>query len=615
VNKPKFNYSKWEASKPGELSTFSEKKEFWNKELDRWESGYQGLTGRHYAYLTQGTLKTVTGELITPAWRDVDQYIFEEDEISRKNGEDYMIVKRREIGLSSIFGGLMPIYDSIINAGSTNLLTSADKPRVKNLFSDKILPMYENLDKNIRPKRLYERVEGLLHLGEKDKDGNIKGVNSKIICIETADNDRSAKAFETYRAMSIFLDELFLHPRADIVHRSSQATISQGFVKKGHLVFGGSCGAENVKDSEALTLGSAMGEKLWRDSKILRIRTFFIPGWMGISAAPEFDKDGTPTGNILNFCPGGISNEKGATEWILRRRDQLEKAEDKTHYYNFIKQYPLTIEEVFEVNRSGGFPKEIYDGLSRAKQAYIEEDRPVANYNIHRSPEGRIIASPSKTGKFYIFGHPQKGREYIAGCDPIPFGDANINDGSDHLVAVKDRYSDTYVAAYWERSMNSDIVVMNTINLLEYYASDRFPYGALMNAERNRAEVLFEKFKQFGKLSLLANRPTHLGIAYEDKKTKKGWFNNDKTNARANNFLIEFLMLNADKIQFPRLIEELQRYPDGNNDFVDAVKSCEVLDKELTGVDKQFTDHKPTRQQLIITRDGQGRTVRKWINV
>lgn len=611
----KFNHAKWLLSKPKKEDSYAVKSAFWEKELERWETGYGGLNGRHYAYLTQGSLKTVRGSVITPRWRDVDQYIFEEDENSRKNQEDFMIVKRREVGLSSIFGGFMPIYDCIINSGTTQLLTSADKTRVKNLFSEKVIVMYQNLDENIKPKRLHERVDGFLHLGEKDKNGDIKGLNSKIICVETADSDRSAKSLETYRAQSIFLDELFLHPRADVVHASCQATIGEGFMKAGHIVFGGSCGVDNIKDESSLKIGSKLGEKLWADSKALRIRTFFIPGWMGIEKAPEYDKNGVLTGKILDLCPNGVSDEKRATEWILRRRDQLEKAEDKSHYYSFVKQYPLTIDEVFEVNRAGGFPKEIYDGLSRAKKTITDEGSKVGMFSIHVK-ENKIVTTPDKTGKYHIFSHAQPNKEYIAGCDPIPFGDANIEDGSDHTVVIKERYSDTYVAYYAERSMNSDIVVLNTIALLEAYKSNRFPYGAIMNPEANRAEVLVEKFKQYGKLHLLSNRPTHLGIEYNDKKAKKGWFKNDKTDGRANNYMIEFLMMNADRIPFMRLIEELSRYPQGNNDLVDAMKSCEVLDRELTNVDKIFqVGDKPKRKVPIITRDGNGRTITKWIEL
>ena len=40
----------------------------------------------------------------------------------------------------------------------------------------------------------------------------------------------------------------------------------------------------------------------------------------------------------------------------------------------------------------------------------------------------QITRTADKKGKFYILSEPMKGEVYIAGIDPIPFGDKNINE-------------------------------------------------------------------------------------------------------------------------------------------------------------------------------------------
>lgn len=353
------------------------------QEMERWVNGSDGFTGEHYFYLTQGTLKNINGDKIRPTWRDADEMIFETLTETKKLKQDLLIVKRREIGLSSIFGGCMPIHTALVNSGSISLMTSADKERVKKLYADKTLIFYEGLDKEFKPARLYESGSTRLHFGKKNKFRDIEGNSSEIKCIETADNDDNSKAFEGYRAKYIFLDEIFLHKRATMVHASAQSTTLEGFDKSGIIVMGGSCGVENIKDAERLKKGAAMGQQLWYDAEHKGINTLFIPGWMCVTKAPEYDKNGKNTGRMLNFCVNGWSDKEKATEWILRHRDKLEKAQDKTSYYNFIKQYPLNIDEVFEINRMGSFPQEVYTKLNIAKKEIQANLSPILQCDLY----------------------------------------------------------------------------------------------------------------------------------------------------------------------------------------------------------------------------------------
>lgn len=180
-----------------------------------------------------------------------------------------------------------------------------------------------------------------------------------------------------------------------------------------------------------------------------------------------------------------------------------------------------------------------------------------------------------KAGKIAILSPPIAGGIYLCGTDPIPFGDRNINDGSDYVTIVGEVITGQLVAFFAERSMDSDSVIERNILLQEYYASEEFPDGAPTMMEMNRGEVAFREYQAKNKLHLLSRKATHLGHEFKDNKSKFGWEKNatSGTEALANDLLIRFLKLNAHQIRFERLIFELQRFPNGNNDLLDALRS------------------------------------------
>lgn len=600
-------------SQPSFRTKYEEDK-YWDLLRKRCHQGYNGLTGRHYAYLNIGTIKLVTGNQIRPIWRDGDDLVFHEDEESRKYNEDLAIIKRREFGLTSIYGGFEPIYNCLFNPGSINLLTSADKTRVRSMFSDKTMVMFDGLPipDDMKPNKRFERIDGFLNLSPVE---GASGAGSQVWCVETASSDSAAKNVESFRAMSIFLDELFLHPRASQVLASSQSCVMQNFVKKGHIVLGGSCGAETDEEATIMRDNAKMVESLLTSAQHLGIRTVFLPGTLCIAEAPEFDDDGKPNGKIISFMENGYSDQEKAKEWILKKRSILEKAEDKKFFYNFVKNYPLTIEEVLEINKMGVLSPEIYSSLNFAKKAAHQEGEN-KRYYLRRVPENNdIIATENPKGPYVIINKPVPNRTYISGTDPIPFGDNSLDDGSDYAIVIKSREDERYEAYYAERNLDSDVVIDIAILLQEYYKSTMFPKGAPTEMEANRGEVAMRIYKERGYSDLLADRPKNLGIIYEDKKSKKGWFNNDKTGSRANNYLIQFLKKHAANQRLIRLIEECFMFPKGNTDVVDAVKGCELLDAELTASEnKKYKSVSKYRMIPYMTREN-GRVVQKWKKV
>lgn len=594
----KFVYEDWAAKyliNPN--ATRKEKDIWWNTEMEFWRTGRFGLTGAQYFFLSQATIKEATGLRIKPIWRDLDDLIYQSYDEARNTYWDLMVTKRREAGLSLTFGGVIPVWISLTNPGSTSLLTSADKTRLEEMFKDKTRVIYDGLDDYIRPSVISTRQSGYLHMGQLDqKTGAISGLDSKIITRDTVDSPQSLEAF---RAMHIFLDEFFLHPKADVVYRSAQASTKKGFMKVAPIVMGGSAGESSV-------IGQKKGAELWRNAETIKMLTVFLPGWMGITAAPELDSKGKETGKIINFCPNGWSDEKIATDWILRTRDNLNKLEDKSFLDSFIKQYPLDIQEVFSANAKGALPADVMAKLNEQERIILGSPPPIEKCNLSRDVNEKLQVSPVQNGKILILERFNPLHKYICGMDPIPFVSSKLNDGSDNCIVVKNIDTNRYVAIYKERALDPDIIMHNNILLQDYYGK------AKVMIEVNRGGVILDHYKQRNRLDLLAPRPSLLGKVFISGERSFGWYKNDHTGERANSYIIDYLRKYWDSVYFMEIIEEAKLYLVDNTDIVDAMVSAEIYHRQIIEKGKRDTGPELEVKKIPFIEMVDGRAVRVW---
>jgi hypothetical protein len=597
----KFVYEDWFKKFGLSLNaTAKEKDLWWAKEREYWIDGRFGLTGPHYFALTQGFVKDARGYKKRPVWRDIDDLIYEGYMDARRTNHDLFITKRREVGLSFIFGGIIPMWIAMTNPGSTSLITSADKKRLEALFKDKTRVVYDEFDEYARPGIVSTRQEGYLHLGRRDaKTGSITGLDSQIITKETVD---TPTAFEAYRAMHIFIDECMLHPKADKVYKSAQASTKSGFVKVAPIVIGGSAG-------EATSIGQKLAKTLWESAEALKILTLFLPGNQGIMEAPELDINGKETGKILNFCPNGHSDEKAASEWIMKTRDTLDKLEDKSYLNSFIKQYPLDIQEVFSVSGHGAFPKAIMDKLDTQERIILASRPPIDRSELHRNYDGEIIKRAAITSPIHFLENPHPDHTYIAGIDPIPFNSKNMGDGSKQAIVIKDIDTNRYVAYYTERDSDPDQIVNNMILLQEYYNN------AIAMIEINRGGVVKQKYKDAGKIHLLAKKPIFLGKGFWKDDDSVGYYKNDVTAERGNTYIIDYLKVYSEDIWFLDMIQELKSYLIENTDIADAMVACEIMHKNITKRHEQKQPEKLTEKEIPMLEYVNGRYIRVWKKV
>jgi hypothetical protein len=296
------------------------------------------------------------------------------------------------------------------------------------------------------------------------------------------------------------------------------------------------------------------------------------------------DEEGKETGKILNFCPNGWSDEKAATEWILKTRDKLDKIEDKSFLNSFIKQYPLDIQEVFSFSAEGNLPKHIIDKLNTQERIILGARPPIDSAILYHDVNGNLERRPDLRSRMKFLHSPEPGHTYIAGIDPIPFVSKNMGDGSKQAIVIKDIDTNRYVAHYTERDSDPDAIVDNMIMLQEYYNN------AVAMIEINRGGVVLDRYKQLNKLHLLAKKPIFLGKGFSKSDGSYGYYKSDQTSERGNTYLIEYLSKHTDEIWFLEFIEEAKNYLVENTDLIDGVVACEILHKNIVEKYKKSVD-------------------------
>jgi hypothetical protein len=226
-----------------------------------------------------------------------------------------------------------------------------------------------------------------------------------------------------------------------------------------------------------------------------------------------------------------------------------------------------------------------------------------------RDYSGEIIKKADASSRIVFLENPHPDHTYIGGIDPIPFNSKNMGDGSNQAIVIKDIDTNRYVAYYTERDSDPDQIVSNMILMQEYYNN------AVAMIEINRGGVVKQKYKDAGKIHLLAKKPIFLGKGFWKDDDSVGYYKNDITAERGNSYLIDYLKVYTEDIWFLEMIQELKNYIVDNTDIVDAMVACEIMHKNIV---KKFEKKAPQEQVIkevpMLEFQG-GRYVRVWKQV
>lgn len=572
VDKTKAPSAKWiRVPPPTTFKRSVDKERYWMEEFKRWKEGYAGLTGIHYFYLQMVKIKDFASNgLIYPYWRDGDELIFEAIDHARFNQKDILVGKRREIGLSTIGGGCLPLYFSLTKKGAVSLLTSVDKPRLETLLTEKLKLGYDGLDPYVKPKnKSRTKYEMYFANTEKDEFGNEidSGSLARIIAKPTSDNPSS---FEAYRALYGFIDEIGKLSNAPDAYSFMKPCFMSGFSRIGFMLLGGTAGRMN-------TTGGQYMQDLWFNAEALDIVTCFIPGWMSIN----------------EFSTNGHSDEKGATEWLHKKREQLESSGQIQQLNDFIQQYPLSVEEMFSIATESAFPPEITARLGQQMTTIKKERPPIKVGSMLSVGDDVKFTLDRRKGKVKILEDPVDGANeniYVAGIDPIPLS-GNDKKGSNYSLVVYKRFlnatqsSAIPVCIYSERDWNADTLANQSIAILRYY-------NAKALIETNTGGVIIDKFRTYGFMKYLALRPTSFDIKFVENRKRVGIHKSEAVANRQNQLILQYLTDFTENIWFEELIEDLLKYLNLNTDLADAFGMALLLDADWSHKEKKLNTKK-----------------------
>jgi hypothetical protein len=477
------------------------------QEKERMFNGWEGLSGLHYFYLTKPLLSDLQGNEYHARFRMSDKKFFDilnwckNHKLQEKgfpiDGDDhpvlinghtipdpfnFVVVKGRRDGLSTRMASTS-LYYAFTEPGSQQGLTSNNDDNLRNLVSNKI---------KIGRK-------GCIQAGILTDDGRwntknlsfeIGGKESTIRLFDTAKDDRAASSVEGGGYTFFFMDEWFLHPRAELVEMAvSPAMLNPKFQKVGFMVQGGSCNAFTKKSVEKFKT------KLNNiSSAASKTKYLFIPAWVG-RAEDEW----------------GFDNQEKGTEIILAERQALRDANNYNELNAHFKSYPLTEQDIIGAIESDYFSPKIIYNLGQSKLQGFKQDALECNLEYK---SGRVIQTINpieikglsfpENNKFpYVFYESyQRGHLYGLGGDPIDFtGRSEI--GSMCWMKVKDFTTNKYVADCAFRTQDGELGYN-----LWWWLVTHYNIGHRMSLwEKNRLGSLIQQAKNNNTLDYFARDP------------------------------------------------------------------------------------------------------------
>jgi hypothetical protein len=539
-----------------------ERDKYYDNKKAIWREGANGLPGMLIYYLDEIYLANrVTGVKSSPICRDIDVLIFHKIEQLRKEFKWLYITKGRGLGLSTIMFSIPHWFFRMYPGSKCVATTGKDKKTLGHLFSNYFMHSYNNLDELIKPKFINKNetsAESYLKIQVKTKDelGRQDFSLSEFICRETSDNPKSPTAFSGYGAIYGGVDEIPLHPRREDLLKSLKEIFVDPFTKE---IVGFCLGGGTIED--VLTAEDIVKLKRFIDNcEALNFHHAFIPATWG------------------NCMTNGWSDLKMAEEKILRKREELDKLEDKSFLKAEIKNNPLNLDEIFEMGGSGKFEDDVILKVRETIKVASKITQP--RYDLV-DMNGNIITSPTNSTKspFVIFEQPKEGVSYKAGNDGTgSTKESGVIEGSDVAMVVTKMYdpsdpdsSYTPVAWYAERPLKFDDSYAKQANLMKLFNK----FGLLkVRLQTNQANEHFGAYLTKEGLGKLLGLRHDLGGVAKENKNKMGTFITPD--------IIEWQYRQANRIlrkyghnfKMLRLLEEILLPYETNTDILDAWLMC-----------------------------------------
>jgi hypothetical protein len=337
-----------------------------------WIEGYNGVPGSLYFKTQEGKIKNrITGQPENAICRDVDLYMHVLLNASKKNKRSAGIIKGRGSGLSTDFG-IQACYSIITNPGSNVNLTSKDQCGISELFGEKVLFCYENLDPHIRPKlknKSKNKQSSFLSLycEYENMHGELKTGVSRIDAISTSASDKAASVFSGIKALLGIYDELPIHPRKAKLLNSSFSCYQNPRTKEldGFLIWGGTIEGA-LSNADLIEFKKTIEQAdTWKSDII------FLDCVWGMESPDK----------VFN----GWTNWEYGNNWHEQELERLLKTGYEKSICSFKKNYPRSIKDIFELVQCGYQEDDVASIKDRSKVSSTM-------MKIYESPKGLNFA-------------------------------------------------------------------------------------------------------------------------------------------------------------------------------------------------------------------------------
>lgn len=529
------------------IESFRSKRELWawrDKEISRWVNGYDGLSGPHYFILSQGTYKRIDGKLIKPFYRDVDELMIDHFLKCRSNGKFCGIAKRREVGFSSLFAGLL-VYYAYVEPGSTSLITTCDPERLFAFKTDKLMPFLQNMHPAFRVDMTYDRTtQNDVYTQIKfnvDYYGEIKEVFSEFFFKNTSKD----ASFSAKRATIGFYDEIALHPKPKkLITSSRECYVFEGKIR-GTMVVGGTIEYDVPEESLSVL------RDLVYNSSAYDMEWLLVEGWMG-----------------LFMDENGISDKEKGIAYIEQEAEKKLASSDSYAAKSFKKNYPLSWDDALEGVGSTILKEDlnarIHNRLVELRKEGYKDKK--AWYKIQ---DGTIVFSPSESGELTVIeDYIPNTSTIIIGVDTVKIQPQSFAQSHSYFcMAIKDFTRNVYIGWYKTRMFRSS-VILQLIKDIAMCCSK-----LMIMVERNMGDAFINLLTSEGLKELLCLEPAW---ATSRGMRKYGYHKNDHN---IMDLVITYVSDNIDIIKSPELLRTVANF-NVKNDLLNAMTAAEIQSNE-----------------------------------
>lgn len=378
-------------------------------------------------------------------------------DIIDKKPKRYIVLKARQMGLSTLFEGLI-FHDTTTNDNKNSLIIAHEEGASSNLFNMSKL-FYDYIPEVIKPMKKYANGK-VLQFENPTNDDNAKsqnpGLRSKI-SIATAGAGEVGRS-ATYH--NIHASEVAFFPDA----QTTMLGLLQSVPDRPNTMA--------VLESTANGVGDWF-HNLWQRAE--RGENEFTPIFLPWFIQPEYKRDFRTDVERDQFKSEvdaiGIDangSEIRTFEYLLMEKHELTYEQLNWRRWTiqnkaqgdeilFMQEYPSTPEEAFI---SSGRPKFSISALRDYQTITKEPER--RGYLMDR--DGGVEFVDDDAGYISIWGEPQSGRFYSIGADVAE----GLSTG-DYSCAYVGNNEDFDIVARWHGHIDPDLYGLELIKLAKYY--------------------------------------------------------------------------------------------------------------------------------------------------